>query len=195
MPRRVSRHNVYLNDSSQSQMKPIHTRGSLTVAEVLSAARLAPPLGNKIAMWIMRGLLGVALFYAHGFAIYMLYQEGFSGARFALAIALFVDVVIAFPIVHLWRSHRELSRLHRERQGAFVETEGRIDEEGLFVRSENFKGSVRWHQYCGYRANEMVIVLYENYPSRYAILGRSKFASGVDWLRSVALVSEKLPRL
>lgn len=91
-PETPDRSNVY---QAPMSAVPIPFRGSLTVSDVYAAISLAQPLGNEIALWVVRAFLVAAL-------IYMCWLTGHAhnDGEHNLARMAFVGVIIA--LLPIW---------------------------------------------------------------------------------------------
>jgi hypothetical protein len=174
---------------------PIPFRGSLTVSDVYAAISLAQPLGNKIAIRVVRAFLVAAL-------IYMCWLTGYAhnDGEHNLARMAFVGVMIALlPICvaiarEIW-CRRRANQLCRERKLLYAPTEGELDANSIRSRTETAEGTLKWSAFCGYRKRDNVAVLYHHYPASYVIMARSKFGSDEDWAGFLHLASQELKQI
>ena len=182
------------HDNPATIPTPIAFRGSLTVPNAYAAISLAQPLGNKIAMWIIRAFWVAALVYLCWLTAYAYYDGDYNLARMALAgVVLFLIPICVSIGREIWYRKRA-EQLCKEGKLLYAPTEGEVDDNSIHSKTDVGEGTLNWSAFCGYRQSESVAVLYLHYPASYLIMARSKFSSDQDWDNFLQTASQKLTK-
>ncbi len=183
------------SDQESPQVAPIRFRGALTVADAFAAVSLAQPIGNKIAMWVIRIFLAAVLIYSIWFTVFAYQQENRILARVALAGVVFVLFLIWGVIGREIWYRRRAKQLAKEGKFQYAPSEGEIDDHSIRTKAAIGESTIHWTAFCGYRESARLALLYMQYPASYVIVARSKFGCEQDWTRFLELASRKLKRL
>lgn len=175
--------------------RAIPFRGALTVPDAYAAGSLSQPLGNRIAIWVVRGVFIVSFVYLSWITAYTYWSGEPNLARMYLTGALGVLLLICFGIGREIWYRRIANQLCKEGKLLYAPTEGEIDADSIRSKSKDGEGTLKWSGFCGYRSNDSVVVLYFEPPTSFAIMARSKFANDQDWAELCQLVDQKLKRI
>lgn len=166
--------------------KPLELRGSLRVADVETARRVA-----------RRGYLVNFLAFAKWLFVPILLLFAFLAESLASAAVLLLPVLFALTVSFLQPKlrQRKLQKLASLKHGLFATDTVRVGAEGITVESSQSASAhrIQWRRFKFFRASDQVALVYFADANGYMILAWHQMPDGQPWGQLIELLRSQLP--
>ena len=178
-------------ENPAENQEPIVLSGTLSVADVVHAQRLASrALGVGLMLFFLAlvGVLSVLLLMGDS-------APRRSPALLSRGMLLIAGITLLLVyIVSYAGRYLAFSWQARQGLGVFAPSHTVVTPDGFATVSEHASSQLKWSLFRGYRISNRVIVLYVQFPHQFLILARDKLEDPMQWPRLVSLVQRSLPR-